>query len=426
MRYRVKTDLSDADVMYYSGNCYTNGVSPPCPVDAVPYAYINSRTHEAMLDVPTANFKELSAAGEIVNSPMVREKYRYYGEASNCDGIGASSGIDAHYRGFYFPTTCGVPWLMGTNTVEMWDDIEELLEQFESERSIAITKAWANVDESEMLALASLGELPETLSWMRDLYKRFIVIIRIAKAKKLKLALAKAAGRGSIALADDLANFWLELRYALRPLMMEMDQIVSIINGDKAKQIRNTARGFWTVSDNDDTTTEISSPTSPWVICDKRVVSTRKSEYRAGVLYSIQLDNLGLSDVLGLDQVLESAYELTKLSFMIDWFLNVGDTLSSFTRSSNLLPLTSWVTEKHTWTSTVTLSNPVHTYDAGAWKYRVVAEDMHGEYEQRIISRRLVEPAKKWYPRLAVNLDWAKTLDILAIARGFYRAFSQS
>jgi hypothetical protein len=304
------------------------------------------------------------------------------------------------------------PLLNSTDTTAM----DAFLEGFQSEREIAITAAWADVDQSEMLAYASIGELPETIRWVADCFRRLIKVLALFRARKVKLALKRQFLK-PVQMADALASFWLEMRYAVRPLMFEMEQLIASIQAETRPK-RFTARGFHEVFDVSETSHEENIVHSKEYVTDTCVTS-RSSSYRAGVLYEIGINEGNWIEVFGLDKPLESIYELTKLSFVLDWFLNVGNLLGSWTVSSNLTPRGSWLTENHTITKVITGSGSRqnranHTVTGEATDYGITKET-------HILKRRTISPDKPVYPHIDINLNVAKLVDLAAIARSIYR-----
>lgn len=68
-------------------------------------------------------------------------------------------------------------------------------------------------------------------------------------------------------------------------------------------------------------------------------------QVRAGVLYEIDLTDVPwISVILDPKQVVTTAYALARLSFVIDWFINVGGTLKAWAPAIGVNELSAWVT----------------------------------------------------------------------------------
>jgi hypothetical protein len=415
MRFRVKADKTSYDVVPVKKFEYF-----PCTGSMEDVDYEQGRNYGVMWDVEVPNFTKRKAAGEVFFNGMYSESltssvvpatfaalYKYQGRSDYCNGKA------------YVPTAV-VPITSSSSTTTGPALIDAFLQQFDTERGIAVAKAWANVDETELLAYATIGELPETVRWLGDLYRRGIGIVKLFTSKKARLKYEfqskKVSGKDQL---DAMSNMWLEMRYAVRPLLFEMEQLVAALESEGSPP-RRTARGY---NEKEETSTSDAELYlgSNYYIHGINVVQ-RQSVYRAGVLYDINLDGKNWAAVLGLDQPLETIWELTRLSFLLDWFFNVGTLISAWTPNANLNPLGSWVTETHTF-----------TYTAGYTDFRRVTPDPNWECIPQAtapgtlkatheIKRRSITPQIPVLPSVKINLDWAKIVDIATIARSFYRA----
>jgi hypothetical protein len=268
-----------------------------------------------------------------------------------------------------------------------------------------------------MLAYATIGELPETIRWIADCYRRLIKVLALFRAKKVKLAIKRQL-MNPVDSADAMLNFWMEMRYAVRPLAFEMEQLIAALGAD-VRPNRCTARGFHEVTEVTETNEVKDLNHSKHFVNDNRV-RTRTSSYRAGVLYEIGLVNDNWIEVFGFDKPLESIWELTKLSFVLDWLVNVGDLLASWTPSSNLTPVGSWCVETHHIDEISTAEDHTHTRTAD---YDVSVDYLnYGVCRSvRKLQRRIISPDRPVYPHVKVNLDMYKLVDLVAIARQIYR-----
>lgn len=411
MRFRTRGAGDTGQNFAVRGGCFQAGGSPPCPVAEVTVATTASSHNESMVDTDNPGFYAKSASGELVFNPMWRESYIMSRQPTRAEWTFTGNNGEIFDHAILKEVGASYTRLLGsTNTSAM----DAFLLQYNSEREIAITSAWANVDESEMLALASIGEMPETIRFVASLYTRMIKVLALFRARKLKLALKRKLMK-PVAFADAMANFWLEMRYAVRPLAFEMEQLTAALSA-LDKPMRRTARGFYTRSEITDNVSQIY--VGPTVHLHERSVVSRSSSYRAGVLYQVGLNAGGIMSIFGFDKPLESIYELTKLSFVLDWFFNVGDLLASWTPSSYLTPLGSWCTEEHVFS---TARNHQDLDYTGTWTEELTSMYMGSQTEKHRLQRRTISPDKPVYPHVDINLDVAKIVDLLAIARSIYR-----
>lgn len=375
--------------------------------------YVAYASKQTMFDVVTPNFRKRLAQGEVLNNPMLQQistvehkpssfvwEYDITGAPFRERWTGTWNPVMPEYNIYNFDA--GMGFYDGMNG-----------------RDLAIAKAWSNVDVSEAALLASLGELPETIKWIQSILLRARTILLIFKKKlKIKQFVPKS---GSDVL-DSISDVWLELRYALRPLIFEMDQAVQAAKTVLEKGIRKTARGF------ESTVSSVySEEQGPWVFLGHsetkyhRVDETRVN-FRAGVLYQIESDINALASVWGLNKPIETIWELTPFSFMVDWFFNVGNVISSWTVKPYLTSLASWIVEEISVTTSMTLSYYNNTYNSPVTGFE--SEDSYQAGTSRaglFVKRRIVAPDRPVLPTLDLNLDVAKITDIALIGRKLFQ-----
>jgi KaiC/GvpD/RAD55 family RecA-like ATPase len=305
-----------------------------------------------------------------------------------------------------------------------WDHWDlYVLDEYQDERDIAISKAWANVDISSIQALASLGELPETLHWMASLMKRMISILRAFTQKRILIEARKLLRSGT-SVIDAMSELWLEMRYAVRPLIFDMNQAMEAWNFVLEKSDRFTARGFHRLAQ---TTSTDTFDVSYWSIPFAGIVSrvqTTSANFRAGVLFTVDHNLSEFRSVWGLDQPFETIWELIPFSFIIDWFFSVGHVISSWTANPGLYPLTSFVTEEHSISIIDTLAGitPTTYYVDGVHCTDVRTVQIATASVLQVTKRRIPTPGRSILPTFNLNLDTAKLIDLATIGRNLYSA----
>lgn len=390
--------------------------------DGVPTVYDNMGSFDSvgryngMQDVVTANFQARSQNGEVIISPMFKWEYsmvhspcRHKSEFYQAAPINKYSS----YEDFplAYATWGGSDQYIGSPTAD------EIFDPSDDNRNEAIAKAWADVDVSEIQALASIGELPETVRWISSLFRRSISLIKMFNRKRGLLTAVKLSVKAMSKreIATLMAEFWLEYRYAFRPLVFEMHQAISAMRKSINKNDRGTGRGYKKVLDTSISNYQFNF--AYWSANASRNVKVT-THLRAGVLYQIEDDLHSLLAVWGIDQPLESIYELVPFSFIVDWFFNVGDVIAAWTDNTGLLPLGSWLTEEQLTTVDDKYYDCTITPPAGYTIHgspHIVSTGYH-HYEEKA-KRRIVNPSLSLIPSVKFNLDLAKTLDLAAIAR---------
>lgn len=417
MRYRFRNHptMSGSTVTY--GPCGTFVGLPPCYQPGKQWTWTSYERLESMLDVNTENYLRKQNRGEIIINPMVKEDVWYFRRPIHIDGefqyVGGAIIRNAVQHN---EANLGVPLITGESS---WQTVDDFLQPYASERNVAIAKAWANVDQSEMMALASLGELPETLKWFGDLINRLINVIRMFSNKRRVLESIKKMKPGKSYYDKDLLDLWMEFRYAVRPLIFEASQLMAALKRQVEGKIRFTARGYHKVKVTDSYKKQYGTS---WYHAKAEVTTVRESIYRAGVIYDFDTTLPPWISTFGLDQWIETGYELTTLSFALDWIFNVGDLLSSWSLPISCSPLGSWVSEDHNFLTIYECEDDPQANNHG-WTTLLRHYDQGDFTEGRRIYRRQDEASRPLMPSLRLNLSVAKIVDLLAIGRSLYRTF---
>lgn len=405
MRHRSRSaspDIETSEMHYYYPNTSKTRKSPTYGV-----AYTNTLV-ETIDDVVTEDFEKLKSAGVVINNPLLQTKAsfsqsvdpfeNFLGPTLNPDGS-----VKTELSGFHDRGTMSAERLMrGISFPQPPDDFGD------SFADIAVTDAWANIDKSSLMSLVSAKEARETVSSITSILGRFIRILRNVR----KLRVSELYGEAS---PSEIRDRWLEARYAVRPLIGEAQDLIEAWNAE-IKYDRETARGYkhdsWTGSEPQAVnafssfTTHCTANTSLSVEC------------RAGVLYHVELEGLRESlAIWGIDQPIESAWELLPFSFIIDWFFNIGKTIASWTPNSGITPLASWVKTTKVLVERATTDSLVVVpgrYSDQVRRGRYV--NGSGSFTRILIDiQRSPDPRRPILPRFDLNLDVLKLVDLLAI-----------
>lgn len=379
------------------------------------YNYAERRRVIAMVDTVTPNFKALRARGEIVNNPMWKVSYQRLEKPSNAHGTGPGDGICTYWELNCLPAAGFNYDLHSTPQAA----VDALCSQYSSDSIVAQTKAWANIDVSEMQAWASLGELPETIRMIVDLLKQAMKLTIAAKRGDIK-TLSKEVKK--LRKFDTYADAWLMWRYGVRPLVGEITALLKILEAKPIVGKRQTFRGKHVVTPEDVVTYSHVNWSGGGAGWDFKTTEKLTTTFRAGVMVQIENSiNSGLA-LLGLDNPLEAIWELIPFSFIIDWFFNVGDVINAIIGNPSLSPVCSFVTEEVTRTTLVetigwsmrgdTTTCQLHAYTFGTTTMTP------GYVNTFITAKRRVPLAERYsLPQIRVKLSLAKFTDLALIAR---------
>lgn len=346
----------------------------------------------SMDDVVIPNFRKRSAMGEIFNNAMTKQHL-------HCDRPSGYLSWDlTRDDGTYFYTDsalyAGIRSNPGAFDWAAHFDIDNII-------NIAVTQAYSNIDNSKTMLLATLGELDSTVKGLVSILWRAIRIIRAVRRLDLKHL------RKEISLKE-LQDRYMEARYSLRPLVFDVKQTIDAINPEK-RIGRQTFRGSCTRSYTGSWTTYLDEPTGSvhWKN-DYHAMATVTA--RAGVLTDIS--NVSSLSVWGVDHILESMWELIPFSFIVDWFLNIGSWIASWTPEANVNHLASWVTVQKTATTTLHRSAyDLSTYRKNTGWSGTISANSAGTYVEEF-KTRTPNPSRPLFPSINVRLDSFKLLDL--------------
>lgn len=375
---------------------------------------VTNGSEREMTDVVIPNFKERSAKGEIFNNPMNSEVHEY---VDNIGWLQAAkykwspvqsmtnppSNIPYYKNGWEYDCPVRGSHFFGSPRTANYATASEL--DTASLIDQAVTQAHANVDVTDAQVLATAGEAQETAKFIVDSLRRCIKILRAVKQADLKY-LRKQISR------KELANRYMEYRYAIRPMVMEANDYVSLLS-EPLKQDRYTFRGYATAHATvaDEGQWDDSTKTTYTARETKRVFTVR-----AGVLSAIESITLPMR--LGLDKPFDAAWELVPFGHIADWFFNIGQTIASWTPNYGIKELASWysttdVVEAKRWITGVKSKIDPNVYNGGH-HYRISNALVA---KTSIYKTRVPNPQRAFLPRLKINLDGWKLIDLAIIAK---------
>lgn len=126
----------------------------------------------------------------------------------------------------------------------------------------------------------------------------------------------------------------------------------------------------------------------------------------AGILCDVEVTTNAL---LGLDSILETVWDLTPFSFVLDWFVDVGQAIAASTPKAGVRQLTSWVTTQYfEWWSNRVVSP---TVDPASGKTGTIS---YSPYHTKVreYSQRKANPELYVWPISNLSLDSYKLTDL--------------
>lgn len=317
MRFRERARYETRSTTSGTWTTYDNKGKLKNSWSTAPTDYVSSQVTDQMWDVVTPRFHRKSSSGAIINSPMKKELVTIDCPIMDVSERTVFSGGDSlRYVGRVAPA---LP--------------DHTLSTPKSAIDVAITTAYAGVTANEENALLWLGEFKETISMFHDMGRRLIYLVN-ATAKQRK---RYAKGLLSVKEAQSLT---LGLLYGLLPLQQSVEQWQKGLFRHKAKG-RQTSRGYNTYKDDANRVIDIGDANFKWEVAITESISTN---IRAGVLYEVELPDYPVLTHFDMKNFVSTAYALSRLSFVWDWFLNVGNTLAAWSPAMGTTERSAWVT----------------------------------------------------------------------------------
>lgn len=194
----------------------------------------------------------------------------------------------------------------------------DALEKHEWDRGL-ITSVHAEANSGAWDLLTEMGEAKETIGWIFGLLKSGVDLV--VKTKRELRNAHKRPGQSASALADEIASIWMQFRYAFSPLGYSVN--------DALAYFETEFKPYETFRKGSNVKVDVDFP-SDWSVSDIKVRDRVFLKHRYASDYT--LHNLGFNP-------LATAWELTPLSFVVDWLLNIGDLLSALNTPNNVIDM---------------------------------------------------------------------------------------
>lgn len=191
----------------------------------------------------------------------------------------------------------------------------DLLSAGEISNKLVVDTA-ASLNEVTLDLLTNLAEFPETVKMVRDTLsfagnklKAFKTAEKRLKKKLLKQGIPQNELQG----ADALASLWLQFRYGIMPVYYTLQNIKDVLKDKFAAEYVKESK----------TLNHILEPENGFQGAMSSVSSCWMKRRFDPADFSSQFRR-----VFGVNPFV-TAWELTTLSFVVDWFVNVGDVVSA-------------------------------------------------------------------------------------------------
>lgn len=277
-------------------------------------------------------------------------------------------------------------WSKATQNSPSYDEatMEGIYQDHRDACAYHVQRAAAQIYSQGWDALTFLAEF-------KDVYRMFNGLI------------GKVRGLLKEATLKDVSNQYLEMRYGWRTLMYDIEDITKVINTIEEKRTRFVQRSGGSDITYDSGTFSGQTYGFDW---DGSWNSTVEVSYRGTVFADIEPPKIQLNPVT-------TAWEATKLSFVVDWVVNVGQALEalSFLALVRKGYAANGINVK--WELDGQLDGYTLKNGCSIWNGHTPTTNVshHGEYTYR-------EPTQlSLKPFYHLNLDAFKVLDLIALVK---------
>lgn len=232
----------------------------------------------------------------------------------------------------------------------------------------ALIKAYAAMNSSSFMAPEFFKDFGTTVMMLRRPFSGLTSLVqKMYKARDKRLKRHRGIYTAN-QLHQAVSGAWLEYRYGMTPLLCDVVTIADGIYASTRPQRppRRVVRASGgTVSKNAEYTGGVWSAVD--YMFDPQATVSRSSERKvtAGVIFEVvetsQAARLAKWAGLSASDVPSTLWEFTPLSFVADWFINVGDWLKAITPNPAVNVVGNWITTTG-YDSTIVSNVKWHTY----------------------------------------------------------------
>lgn len=279
----------------------------------------------------------------------------------------------------------------------------------------AINNAYAKLEEADFSTAVWLAELRETIEMLRNPLKSFRALW-----ERMFTSTRKTSFQTYRKTVDDMASQWLEYRYGIMPVILDIMAIKKLYDDGLSRRTRviNRARKRKVLEE-----TLTASLDKRWdrsaymVYVEYKVLRTVEQAVVGSVFFR---HNSGIMEdlaLLGLNagQIPAYLWELVTLSFVLDWAVGIGDWLAAICPHPQVDILGNTVSYRYT-ESNIISTNRATYYPDGRFKW-VPLKSVHHVVRQSTL--RLVNQPKPWLPAMEPSvLNLKRSIDGLALIWG--------
>lgn len=356
---------------------------------------------QEMTDVVTPNFRSLQKAGGLAFSPCYSKTIEE--SVMPTEGTTWSPAVNPTTRWTISRPYCKTIGLLSSRPAAWTDEIERW--------KIAVaTEAMAKISSEDVLALATIAEARESIAMLKQALNTLLQLRKTIDAFRHELyGIGPLSKTGKI--LGILEDGWMQIRMGWRPFIGEVQQYAKLLNKpNESLPNRQTFRAQKWLENH---ITEDSKN-----VKDSRTYFFKRgineiTIIRSGVLTSRIM--CGFKDTYGLTKMPKVLWEITPLSWAVDYFFNTAALIGSS------FPDTLWTPRGH-WLTVLRRTQYWKTYTDSS-RSSFGTSLYGGSYTKDVtVFDRIIKPEMGLV--FAPKLSWEKIIDTSIIAQQFLFAKS--
>lgn len=211
---------------------------------------------------------------------------------------------------------------------------------------IALVNAYAKIRDESIMSGEIMSGIGQTLSMLRRPFGSTRKLL-----KRCYQDARKSYRKTARSIAQANADAWLEYRYGMRPLFLDIKQGLNMYSQAERRLMgcRKVVRSAESFSYNNTVNfTDLASAATFGIKSTGNIATIVSGRCDAGVIFTISGRDLSASiseDLrLGVDSIAATGWELVPLSFVADWFVQVGPWLEAINLPPSVSVNGNWVT----------------------------------------------------------------------------------
>lgn len=366
-------------------------------------------------DTVTPNWKSRMSNGEIINNHLY--SWKTLRETSN----GAFEYVHpdtSHWR-FSGTDTLGTFGSPFVNPVLDATQGDASLVGIDNEflRNSAAQKALGHIASPDTLVGVTVAELHKTIGMIigttGGLAKAISSLLTGSPKKAVLQALLGSAykdtkrNKSAWSGLKDVSGKWLEVRYGWTPMLYDLEGTLSALNA--IHYPRFTARGLSKASGDHVTTGSFPIDTGASSL-DWEVTQSFDHSARAYALYTVD-ENWFRAHKLGALCTFQTAWELVPFSFVIDWFVDIGQWLQAIEPRAGIKILSTGVVLRTDYERVAR----VKSTSSGAGYQVVGLSGLQSRYINSSVTRTPGFPLGVYRPLIDVKINVKRAIDSIAL-----------